>query len=109
MASGPSTMVKGWDQGMGAVAKRKREPTNPARRRDLDPLAGIRHRGQTGLGSEQPRRRCRVKDGHKGSMVWVVKHLRSYPVGEDKLRRRRVQGRLLAGGAELLRTRARRL
>src|SRR3954451_18351558 len=34
---------------------------------------------------DQPWRRFRVKDGHKGPMVWEVKHLRFYSVGEDGL------------------------
>lgn len=34
---------------------------------------------------DQPWRRFRVKDGHKGPMVWEVKHLRFYPVGTDGL------------------------
>jgi SRSO17 transposase len=34
---------------------------------------------------DQPWRRFRVKDGHKGPMVWEVKHLRFHPVGEDGL------------------------
>jgi SRSO17 transposase len=34
---------------------------------------------------DQPWVRWRVKDGHKGPMVWEVKHLRFYPVGEDGL------------------------
>ena len=34
---------------------------------------------------DQPWRRFRVKDGHKGPMVWEVKHLRFYPVGADGL------------------------
>jgi hypothetical protein len=34
---------------------------------------------------DQPWRRFRVKDGHKGPMVWEVKHLRFYPVGEGGL------------------------
>jgi hypothetical protein len=34
---------------------------------------------------DQAWRRYRVKDGHKGPMVWEVKHLRFYPVGEDGL------------------------
>jgi SRSO17 transposase len=33
----------------------------------------------------QPWIRWRVKDGHKGPMVWEVKHLRFYPVGDDGL------------------------
>jgi SRSO17 transposase len=33
----------------------------------------------------QPWIRWRVKDGHKGPMVWEVKHLRFSPVGEDGL------------------------
>jgi SRSO17 transposase len=34
---------------------------------------------------EQPWRLYRVKDGHKGPMIWEVKHLRFYPVGEGGL------------------------
>jgi len=34
---------------------------------------------------DQPWRRYRVKDGHKGPMVWEVKHLRFHPVGGDGL------------------------
>ena len=34
---------------------------------------------------DQPWRRYRVKDGHRGPMVWEVKHLRFCPVGEDGL------------------------
>jgi SRSO17 transposase len=34
---------------------------------------------------DQPWRRYRVKDGHKGPMVWEVKHLRFSPVGEGGL------------------------
>src|SRR6185312_3859523 len=34
---------------------------------------------------DQPWVRWRVKDGHKGPMVWEVKRLRFYPVGEDGL------------------------
>jgi SRSO17 transposase len=34
---------------------------------------------------DRPWRRFRVKDGHKGPMVWEVKHLRFHPVGEDGL------------------------
>jgi hypothetical protein len=34
---------------------------------------------------DRPWRRFRVKDGHKGPMVWEVKHLRFSPVGEDGL------------------------
>src|SRR5271157_490475 len=33
----------------------------------------------------QPWIKWRVKDGHKGPMVWEVKHLRFYPVGGDGL------------------------
>jgi SRSO17 transposase len=33
----------------------------------------------------QPWVKWRVKDGHKGPMVWEVKHLRFYPVGGDGL------------------------
>ena len=33
----------------------------------------------------QPWVKWRVKDGHKGPMVWEVKHLRFFPVGEDGL------------------------
>jgi SRSO17 transposase len=34
---------------------------------------------------DRPWRRFRVKDGHKGPMLWEVKHLRFYPVGVDGL------------------------
>lgn len=34
---------------------------------------------------DRPWRRYRVKDGHKGPMVWEVKHLRFSPVGEGGL------------------------
>jgi SRSO17 transposase len=34
---------------------------------------------------DQPWVKWYVKDGHKGPMVWEVKHLRFYPVGEDGL------------------------
>lgn len=34
---------------------------------------------------DQPWRRYRVKDGHKGPMIWEVKHLRFSPVGADGL------------------------
>jgi SRSO17 transposase len=34
---------------------------------------------------DQPWVRWRVKDGHKGPMVWEVKHLRFYPVAADGL------------------------
>jgi len=34
---------------------------------------------------DRPWRRYRVKDGHKGPMVWEVKHGRFSPVGEDGL------------------------
>jgi len=37
-----------------------------------------------GLGN-QPWVKWRVKDGHKGPMVWEVKHLRFFPVGADGL------------------------
>jgi SRSO17 transposase len=33
----------------------------------------------------QPWIKWRVKDGHKGPMIWEVKHLRFYPVGGDGL------------------------
>jgi SRSO17 transposase len=33
----------------------------------------------------QPWARWRIKDGHKGPMVWEVKHLRFYPVAADGL------------------------
>lgn len=39
---------------------------------------------QKGL-RDQPWVRWRVKDGHKGPMVWEVKHLRFYPVTADGL------------------------
>jgi SRSO17 transposase len=34
---------------------------------------------------DQSWRRFRVKDGHKGPMIWEVKHVRFSPVGEDGL------------------------
>src|SRR3954469_16691599 len=34
---------------------------------------------------DQPWKRYRVKDGHKGPMVWEVKHVRFSPVGADGL------------------------
>jgi SRSO17 transposase len=34
---------------------------------------------------DRPWKRYRVKDGHKGPMVWEVKHARFYPVGADGL------------------------
>lgn len=34
---------------------------------------------------DRPWRRFRVKDGHKGPMVWEVKHVRFHPVGADGL------------------------
>ena len=34
---------------------------------------------------DQPWVKWRIKDGHKGPMVWEVKHLRSSPVGADGL------------------------
>jgi SRSO17 transposase len=34
---------------------------------------------------DQPWRRYRVKDGHKGPMIWEIKHQRFTPVGEDGL------------------------
>jgi len=40
--------------------------------------------GRDGL-RDQPWRRWRVKDGHKGPMVWEVKHLRFTAVGADGL------------------------
>jgi SRSO17 transposase len=35
--------------------------------------------------AKQPWVKWRVKDGHKGPMIWEVKHLMFYPVGEDGL------------------------
>src|SRR5438309_2189030 len=34
---------------------------------------------------KQPWVKWRVKDGHKGPMIWEVKHLRFYPVDENGL------------------------
>ena len=33
----------------------------------------------------QPWVKWRIKDGHKGPMVWEVKHLRFFPVAADGL------------------------
>ena len=40
---------------------------------------------RAGFRDHQPWAKWRVKDGHKGPMVWEVKHLRFYPVGADGL------------------------
>ena len=64
-------------RGRGRKAPRLASGSPPARRVDemLD-RDGLR---------DQPWRRWRIKDGHKGPMVWEVKHLRFSPVGEDGL------------------------
>ena len=64
-------------RGRGRKTPRLASGSRPARRVDamLD---------QDGL-RNQPWVRWRVKDGHKGPMVWEVKHLRFYPVGADGL------------------------
>jgi hypothetical protein len=64
-------------RGRGRKTPRLAGGSPPSRRVDamLD-RAGFR---------DQPWVKWRVKDGQKGPMVWEVKHLRSYPVGEDGL------------------------
>ncbi|GAC1353885.1 MAG: IS701-like element ISRba4 family transposase [Acidimicrobiales bacterium] len=64
-------------RGRGRKVPRLASGSRPARRLD-EMLDGPRLR-------DQPWRRYRVKDGHKGPMVWEVKHLRFYPVGEGGL------------------------
>ena len=64
-------------RGRGRKVPRLASGSRPARRVD-EMLDDPRLR-------DQPWRRFRVKDGHKGPMVWEVKHLRFYPVGEDGL------------------------
>ena len=54
----------------------QRQPAGAAGRRDARRADGFR---------DQPWVKWRVKDGHKGPMVWEVKHLRFYPVGADGL------------------------
>ncbi len=63
--------------GRGRKAPRLASGSPPPRRVDamLD-RGGLR---------DQPWVKWRVKDGHKGPMVWEVKHLRFYPVDEDGL------------------------
>jgi SRSO17 transposase len=64
-------------RGRGRKVPRLASGSRPARRVD-EMLADPRLR-------DQPWKRYRVKDGHKGPMVWEVKHLRFYPVGADGL------------------------
>jgi SRSO17 transposase len=64
-------------RGRGRKVPRLASGSRPACRVD-EMLDGPRLR-------DQPWRRFRVKDGHKGPMVWEVKHLRFYPVGADGL------------------------
>ena len=54
----------------------QRQPAVATGRRDARSADGFRN---------QPWVKWRVKDGHKGPMVWEVKHLRFYPVGDDGL------------------------
>src|SRR5260370_5986282 len=64
-------------RGRGRKTPRLASGSRPARRVDemLD-QDGFRN---------QPWGKWRVKDGHKGPMVWEVKHLRFYPVAADSL------------------------
>jgi SRSO17 transposase len=64
-------------RGRGRKTPRLASGSPPSRRVDvmLD-LDGLRN---------QPWRRWRIKDTHRGPMVWEVKHLRFTPVGEDGL------------------------
>jgi SRSO17 transposase len=64
-------------RGRGRKVPRLASGSRPARRVD-EMLDDPRLR-------DQPWRRYRVKDGHKGPMVWEVKHVRFHPVGEDGL------------------------
>jgi hypothetical protein len=64
-------------RGRGRKVPRLASGSPPSRRVDkmLD---------QDGL-RNQPWRRWRIRDTHRGPMVWEVKHLRFSPVGEDGL------------------------
>jgi SRSO17 transposase len=64
-------------RGRGRKVPRLASGSRPARRVD-EMLADPRLR-------DQPWRRFRVKDGHKGPMIWEVKHLRFHPVDADGL------------------------
>lgn len=64
-------------RGRGRKAPRLASGSRPARRVD-QMLDDPRLR-------DRPWRRYRVKDGHKGPMVWEVKHVRFNPVGGDGL------------------------
>lgn len=64
-------------RGRGRKTPRLASGSTPPRR--VDALLG-----EKGL-RDQPWVRWRVKDGHKGPMVWEVKHLRFYPVAADGL------------------------
>jgi len=64
-------------RGRGRKTPRLASGSMPARRVDeMLERDGLR---------DQPWRRWRIKDGHKGPMVWEVKHLRFTAVGEDGL------------------------
>jgi SRSO17 transposase len=64
-------------RGRGRKVPRLASGSTPSRRVD----ALLREEGLR----DQPWVRWRVKDGHKGPMVWEVKHLRFYPVAADGL------------------------
>jgi SRSO17 transposase len=64
-------------RGRGRKTPRLASGSAPARRVD----AMLQENGLR----DQPWVRWRVKDGHKGPMVWEVKHLRFYPVTADGL------------------------
>ena len=65
--------------GRGRGRKTPRLASGSPRSRRVDQMLD-----QDGL-RNQPWRRWRIKDTHKGPMVWEVKHLRFCPVGEDGL------------------------
>lgn len=64
-------------RGRGRKSPRLASGSPPSRRVD----AMLDHDGF----ANQPWVRWRIKDGHKGPMVWEVKHLRFYPVAADGL------------------------
>jgi SRSO17 transposase len=64
-------------RGRGRKTPRLASGSPPARRLD----AMLHEKGLR----DQPWVRWRVKDGHKGPMVWEVKHLRFYPVDKNGL------------------------
>ena len=66
----------GRGRGRKIASPGQRQPAGAPGRRDARPDRRSR---------DQPWVRWRVKDGHKGPMVWEVKHLRFYPVDADGL------------------------